>query len=452
MSGIFKEYDIRGIYPAELNEQTAYKIGKASAIFMKKVSGKKKIKVAVGNDMRLSSPKLKPELIKGLLEQGADVIDIGMVSTPTFYFGVSNYGYDGGIMVSASHNPPQFNGFKVVKKLAEMIGGKTGLEDIQKLVEQNTFEECKKGALSELSTVLADHVNEEIGYADISKIKPLKVVVDAANGMGAQYCDALFKKLPCKLVKMFFEFDGSFPNHEADPFKDENNKLLQQRVVKEKADLGIAIDGDGDRIFFIDETGRTVPQHIIRGMVAQLFLREHKGAVICYDIRPGRITKEMIEAAGGKAVMTIVGHSNIKAKMKEVNAVFGGESSGHMFVKKKKGIYESPMIVILKVLQELSESGKAFSEYIQPYDIYFHSGEINSLVENKIGKMNEIEAFYKPKAKSINWLDGVTIDCGDFWFNVRPSNTENKLRLNLEAVSKAAMEKRRDEVLRIIRG
>jgi len=251
---------------------------------------------------------------------------------------------------------------------------------------------------------------------------------------------------------MNFELDGTFPNHEADPMKEENTKDLRKRVVKERADIGIAIDGDGDRIFFVDNKGELVPQQIIRGLLAKIFLREYPGATICYDIRPGKITVDMIKEAGGKPVVTRVGHSLIKEKMREVDALFGGESSGHFFLKLEKGVYEVPVIVILKLLQELSESGKSFSELIKPYKKYFHSGEINLVVEDKLGKIKEIEELYKGEAKEVNNLDGIMVDMGDFWFNLRPSNTEAKLRLNLEATSNKLMEEKRDEVLKIIRG
>jgi len=449
---IFKAYDIRGIYPSELNEEVIYKIGRAYAVLIQK-ENKGKLTVAVGEDMRLSSPKLKEALVKGLVTQGVNVVEIGLVSTPTFYFAVANYGYDGGMQVSASHNPREWNGLKLVRKKAIPVSEDTGMKKIKAMVEKGEFMEVEeKGEVSKKEGVLQDQIKHDFKYADISKIKLFKVVVDPANAMGALYSEAMFDRLPCELIKMNFELDGTFPNHEADPMKEENTKDLRKRVVKERADIGIAIDGDGDRIFFVDNKGELVPQQIIRGLLAKIFLREYPGATICYDIRPGKITVDMIKEAGGKPVVTRVGHSLIKEKMREVDALFGGESSGHFFLKLEKGVYEVPVIVILKLLQELSESGKSFSELIKPYKKYFHSGEINLVVEDKLGKIKEIEELYKGEAKEVNNLDGIMVDMGDFWFNLRPSNTEAKLRLNLEATSNKLMEEKRDEVLKIIRG
>jgi len=449
---IFKAYDIRGIYPSELNEEVIYKIGRAYAVLIQK-ENEGKITIAVGKDMRLSSPKLKEALIKGLVTQGVNVVEIGLVSTPTFYFAVANYGYDGGMQVSASHNPREWNGLKLVRKKAIPVSEDTGMKKIKAMVEKGEFMEVEeKGEVSKKEGVLQDQIKHDFKYADISKIKLFKVVVDPANAMGALYSEAMFDRLPCELIKMNFELDGTFPNHEADPMKEENTKDLRKRVVKERADIGIAIDGDGDRIFFVDNKGELVPQQIIRGLLAKIFLREYPGATICYDIRPGKITVDMIKEAGGKPVVTRVGHSLIKEKMREVDALFGGESSGHFFLKLEKGVYEVPVIVILKLLQELSESGKSFSELIKPYKKYFHSGEINLVVEDKLGKIKEIEELYKGEAKEVNNLDGIMVDMGDFWFNLRPSNTEAKLRLNLEATSNKLMEEKRDEVLKIIRG
>ncbi|PIP17710.1 MAG: phosphomannomutase/phosphoglucomutase, partial [Parcubacteria group bacterium CG23_combo_of_CG06-09_8_20_14_all_35_9] len=429
-----------------------YKIGRAYAVLIQK-ENKGKLTVAVGEDMRLSSPKLKEALVKGLVTQGVNVVEIGLVSTPTFYFAVANYGYDGGMQVSASHNPREWNGLKLVRKKAIPVSEDTGMKKIKAMVEKGEFMEVEeKGEVSKKEGVLQDQIKHDFKYADISKIKLFKVVVDPANAMGALYSEAMFDRLPCELIKMNFELDGTFPNHEADPMKEENTKDLRKRVVKERADIGIAIDGDGDRIFFVDNKGELVPQQIIRGLLAKIFLREYPGATICYDIRPGKITVDMIKEAGGKPVVTRVGHSLIKEKMREVDALFGGESSGHFFLKLEKGVYEVPVIVILKLLQELSESGKSFSELIKPYKKYFHSGEINLVVEDKLGKIKEIEELYKGEAKEVNNLDGIMVDMGDFWFNLRPSNTEAKLRLNLEATSNKLMEEKRDEVLKIIRG
>lgn len=449
---IFKAYDIRGIYPDELNEDVVYRVGRAYADMLKEEnSSKDSLIVVVGKDMRISTPKLLPELIKGITEQGVNVVKIGYASTPTMYFATSFFKYDGGVAVTASHNPKEYNGLKLVRAGAVPISGDTGIKDIAKRVENNDFiTSSKRGEVTERNDAIDKQIELALNYADIDKIKPLKIVMDTANAMGITYMEKLFAKLPCQLIKINSELDGTFPAHLADPLDDENNQDLQEKVVEEKADLGIAIDGDGDRIFFVDNNGKTIDQSIIRGILSMIFLKDNPGATICYDIRPGRITRDMILKYGGKPSVTKVGHSLIKEQALKEGAVFAGESSGHFFLKMSHGLYEVPMIVTLKLLTEFSQANKSVAEYIKPYDIYYHSGEINSEVEDKEGKMKELAEKYKD-AKDISWLDGVTIEYDDFWFNVRPSNTEPLLRLNLEAISKEVMKEKRDEVLKIIR-
>ena len=416
---IFKAYDVRGIYPDELDEETAYKIGRAYVTLLQKGNKSKKLTLVAASDMRISSPQLKESLIKGLTDQGADIVDIGLVSTPTFYFAVAYYGYDGGIQVSASHNPKDYNGFKFVRNQAIPVSKDTGIYKIRELVEKNKFSVAEKGKIIKRKNVLDDQLDHDLKYAKIKKIKSFKVVADPGNAMGAQYIDAIFSKLSCQLIRINFELDGTFPAHQADPFKEENIVDIKKKVLEEKADLGIATDGDGDRIFFIDEKGETVAPQILRGLLAKIFLREKPGETICYDIRPGRITRDMIIENGGRPVVTRVGHSLIKEKMREVNAYFAGESSGHFFLRFEDGCYEAPIVVILKILEELSESGKTFSELIKPYKRYFHSGEINSEIEDKEGKIRELAELFND-SKNINYLDGITIEYDDFWFNVRP--------------------------------
>jgi phosphomannomutase len=448
---IFKAYDIRGIYGQDLDEDTAYRLGRAYVELRRAESEQDNFTFVVAQDMRVSSPQLKASLIKGLTEGGADVVDIDLASTPTFYFAVANYGYDGGIIVSASHNPAEYNGFKLVRPKAIPISGNTGMTILRDKVMANIFSESKKiGTVTEKHDVLSEQVKQSLKFADLNKIKRLKVAADTANGMGAQFLEALFAKLPCELTKMNFELDGSFPNHEADPLKDENNLELQKLVVAEKADLGIAVDGDGDRIFFIDDAGKTIEPSIIRGILAQIFLRDKPGAKIAYDIRPGKITPDMITEAGGVPIITPVGHSLIKEVALKEGAYFAGESSGHFFLNLPIGCFEMPLIMILKLLEEFSQANKKVSEYIKPLERYFHSGEINSIVENKDAVFARLKEKYSDA--EINEMDGVMITFPDFWFNVRGSNTEPKIRLNLEATTKELMETKRDEVLKIIRG
>ena len=451
MAGIYKAYDIRGIYPDQINEEVAYGIGRAYADILREELESKEITIVVGCDMRISSPQLTKSIIDGITKQGVNVIYIGLSSTPTFYFAVARYGYDGGMQISASHNPKEYNGVKIVKAKAYPVGYDTGLDEIERRVNENDFLKCEFiGDVSEREDVLDEELRVSLKYADPGKIKPLKVVADVANSMGAPFLDKLFSKLPCKLVRMNFKLDGSFPVHQADPFQEKNIVDLKKRVISEGADLGLATDGDGDRIFFVDDKGELVDPAIVRGLLAKIVLRENPGATICYDIRPGRITYDMIVENGGKPVVTRVGHSLIKAQAIDENAIFAGESSGHFFLDIEYGFFEVPMIIVLKILEEISMENRNFSEIIRPLRKYQHSGEINSEVENKEAKMKELAERYKD-AGNISWLDGVTIEFDDFWFNVRPSNTEPLLRLNLEAETKDIMEQKRDEVLKIIR-
>jgi len=452
-SHIFKAYDIRGVYPTELNEELVYKIGRAYGQLRKQELGlEKKITVVVGHDMRLSSPALFSELKRGLMDQGIDVVNVGLVSTPTYYFTVTHYGYDGGMLISASHNPKEYNGVKIIREHATPVGQNTGMEELRNLAEKADFGNIGvKGVETVKEGVLEAEVSVAKKYADLQKIRPMKVVFDTANAMAILYLNELFKSLPqIEVVRINDVLDGSFPAHQADPFQEHTLDELKKRVLSEKADLGITTDGDGDRIFFIDNIGKRIKPEIMRGILAQTFLKDNPGATICYDIRPGKITEDMILEAGGKLSVTRVGHSLIKKQMVETGAVFGGESSGHFFVKFPDGVYESPMIVTLRFLQVLSESGLSSSEFIKPLDKYFHSGEINFEVEDKVGALQKLKEKYFD-AISVSDLDGLTFTYPDFWFNVRPSNTEPLLRLNLEARTEELMKEKVGEVIGLIK-
>ncbi len=441
---IFKAYDIRGKYPSQLDEELAYKLGRGYAAFILKENPKAK-NIVVGSDMRISSPALKKELVKGLNDSGLNVIDIGLSSSPTFYFAVAYYGYDGGIQVSASHNPKEYNGFKIVREKAFPIGKNTGIFEIRDIILKSEFVKSeKKGKIVEKENVLKDFVSDQLSDIDISKIKKFKIVADAANSMGALDMEEIFKEINADLIRVNFKLDGSFPSHEADPLKKENLELLKEKVIENKADFGITADGDGDRYFFVDEKGNDLRQEVLRGIMAQIELAENFGATVAYDIRPGRITKDMIEEMGGRAIITPVGHSLIKEIMIKNSAVFGGESSGHYFYEKSYGTFEMPAILIAKFLKFLSEKDMPFSEVIKPYQKYFHSGEINFKVKSVAEKLKEIEEKYSDG--EINKLDGVTVEYSDWWFNVRGSNTEPVIRLNLEAKSKELMEEKTGEI------
>ncbi len=449
---IFKKYDIRGLVDTEITPELAKKIGKAYAILRQKEVPNKQITVVVGRDMRKSSINYQTELMEGLVESGVKVLDIGLVSTPAFYFGVGDLGADGGIMVSASHNPAAYNGFKLTRENAIPVSGDTGILDIADLVEADLFDTANViGEIEKVGGVVKKSAEKEFEHAGKHSIKKFKIVADSANGMGAQYLDELFKMIDVDVTRMYWELDGTFPNHEADPFKPENTKDLEKKVVELGADLGIATDGDGDRIFFVDNKGKKVTPSVVRGLLSQIVLRDHPGATICYDIRPGKITEDMIVESGGIPSVTRVGHSLIKEQMRDVNAPFGGESSGHFFYEFKTGVYEGPVTVAAQILQEITRLGKDLSEIVELLDArYVHSGEINFEVDDKEGTIARIKDQYSDG--ELNELDGISITYEDYWFNVRASNTESKLRLNLESVDRESMEKHRDKIISLIKG
>jgi phosphomannomutase len=352
-------------------------------------------------------------------------------------------------MVSASHNPKEWNGFKLVRPKGVPVSGETGLGFLKEKVATNRFLPAKTpGTTIKNETVLTDYINYCLSFADLNRIKPLKIAVDTANGMGATYLEPLFGKLPLTLAKINFQLDGSFPAHEADPLNEANLAQLKALIKTQGADLGIATDGDGDRLFFLDDKGEVINPAIIRGFLAQLFLKDKPGAKIGYDVRPGKVTEDMILAAGGQPVITRVGHSLIKEQMLKEDIYFAGESSGHFYLNAPLGCFEYPPIIILKLLAALSESGQAASAYISPLNKYFSSGEINRVVKDPAAVLKIILGKYRDG--QINQLDGVSVAYPDYWFNVRAANTEPKIRLNLEATSRALMEKKRDEVLNLI--
>ncbi|MFW0837467.1 MAG: phosphomannomutase/phosphoglucomutase [Candidatus Komeilibacteria bacterium] len=441
MAGIFKAYDVRGVYPTEINEDWCYRLGRIYGAWLyDNSSDKEPIDLVVGRDMRVSSPALAENLIQGLVEAGIIVYDGGLLSTPSFYWSVAKYKHAGGLQVSASHNPKEYNGIKFVGPKASPIGYDTGLAELERLMEDVDFPEKRAGGeIKELPPVLQDEVAEVISRYDIHSLRPLKIIADTANGMGAQYLQALLTHLPVTLVKMNFAFDGTFPVHQADPFQPENTADLRRAVVAEKADLGIATDGDGDRIFFIDNKGELIDPAIVRGILAKAVLAREPGAVIGYDIRPGRITLDMIRQYGGKPLLTKVGHSLIKAEAIAADAAFAGESSGHFFYRRPFGFFERPMDVIMDFWQELTLSGKTVAKFIQPLRKYYHSGEINFTVVDSATKLNELAKYFFDSQQSD--LDGLSIVYPDWWANIRASNTEPKLRLNVEAKTAAILKK-----------
>jgi len=439
---IFRAYDVRGVYPSELNEELAYKVGRAFVSFLKVKQ------VVVSMDMRTSSDSLKKELIRGITDQGADVISVkGLCSTPKHYFAAWFLKAPASIMVTASHNPGQYNGFKFTREKAIAISGDTGIKDIEKLVLANSFKEpSKKGKVIE-KDVTSDYKKHLLKFMP-KKIKPLKIVIDAGNGTGGKELELVlddFKEL--ELVKMYFEPDGTFPNHEANPLIEENTVDIRKRIVKEKADFGIAPDGDSDRVFFFDEKGQAISGDLITALIAEDLLEKDPGKKIIYDLRSSWVTPEVIKAAGGKPIMYRVGHAFIKDKMRKEDAILGGEVSCHFYFKDNFNT-DSGIIASLVMIGIISKKGGTLSSIIKPLRKYFASGEINSSVSDKDGKMKELAGLYK-KGK-VSWMDGVRVDFSDWWFNVRASNTEPLLRLNLEAKSKKLMVEKRDEVLSVI--
>ncbi len=448
---IFKAYDIRGIFEKDFDLSFVFNLGSAF-VNLRRQDGDcpagEALKIVVAQDMRLSSPAISAQLIQGLLAAGAEVVDAGIISTPAFYFTVSDQGADGGIMVSASHNPKEWNGFKLVRKNSRPISGDTGIEWLRDhITEQTPALNSEKKALI-LAEAAAKQLTHDLKFISPNDIKPLKVVADAANSMGAQYLELLASVLPIKLEKINFTLDGSFPAHEADPLKSENLEQLCTAVKTAQADLGIATDGDGDRVFFVDNLGQLIDPAIIRGLLAQIFLKDKPGSKICYDVRPGKITVDLIEEAGGIPVPTRVGHSLIKEQMLAENAYFAGESSGHFFLNLEIGCFEMPMIMIGRLLTLFSQQDQSVADFIQQYRRYSHSGEINRAVKDKEAVFTQLKEKYTDA--DISLLDGVSITYSDFWFNVRGSNTEDKVRLNLEAKDPAIMAEKRDEVLAII--
>ncbi len=452
-SEIFKAYDIRGIYGQDFDNEMAYLLGLAFIELRKNdpdYNPNKKLQIAIGADMRLSSPAIKENLIRGITNAGADAIDLGLVATPTFYFAVAKYNYDGGVMVSASHNPKEWNGFKLVRAKGIPISGETGINFIKDKILVNHFlPAAVKGEVLHNDNALKDELEYTWSLIDVKKIKNIKIIADTANGMGATYLEPILAAVPGEAIPLNFKLDGNFPAHEADPLKEENLEELKKAIFEKKAGLGISSDGDGDRIFFVDNLGETINPAIIRGLLAQSFLTDKPGAKIGYDVRPGKITPDLIQAAGGIPVVTRVGHSLIKEQMIKEDIYFAGESSGHFYFNSPLGCFEFPSLMILKLLIIFSASDLPISEQVAPYKKYFLSGEINRVVANKDDVFRQIETKYADG--KITKLDGISVEYPDFWFNVRGSNTEPKIRLNLEATSQKLMAEKRDEILELIK-
>lgn len=447
-SKIFKAYDIRGIVPEELNEQVAEQVGMAFVKFLEE-QGAKEAGIVVSCDMRTSSPALFEALSKGVTSMGIDVIDVGQSSTDMFYFACGMLNLPG-IAITASHNPKQYNGFKMIKKMPYAIGKGQGMERIQELVLSGDLAPTgnKIGAIAQ-KDVCSDFIKKILSFIDVSKVKPLKVVIDCGNGMAGPYIEQLKEFLPIEIIPMFFEPDGTFPNHPADPLEKANRAELEKRVAEENADLGIAFDGDVDRCFFVDDTGEFVSGDFLTAVLAERFLKKLPGGKIIYDLRTSDVVPDTVNTLGGRPLINRVGHAYIKRRMIEEGAIFAGEVTGHYYFKNFFNA-DSGLIPALLILEMLSEENKKFSEILKPLrEKYFISGEINSKVNDVKAVLQKIETIYK--AGEIEKIDGISARFADWHFNVRGSNTEPLIRLNLEAKTKEQMEEKRDEVLEVIR-
>ncbi len=440
--GIFKSYDIRGTYPDQLNEAVAELIGRAFVQYVRAPV------VAVGRDMRSSSQPLFEAFARGVTAQGADVVDLGLTSTDELYFAVGKFGYPAGAMITASHNPKEYNGFKLCREGAIALSAETGVFAIRDLVAAARFDTPARTGTIVRRDVMPEFVEHCLSFIDRSVIKPLTIAIDCGNGMGGLIVPAIFKHLPVKVIPLFFELDGEFPNHPASPIEPENMEDVQRAVREHHADLGAAFDGDADRVFITDERGQLVGGDMVTALVADMLLRSHPGATILYNLICSRGVPELIAARGGIGVRTKVGHSIIKAVMRERNAVFGGEHSGHFYFRDHY-FADSGLIALLVVLELVSREGKPVSELLRPLDRRFRSGEINSRVDDIPRKLEALAAAY-PDAE-IDHLDGVTISYPDWWCNIRPSNTEPLLRLNVEADNPDLLARKRDELLALIR-
>ncbi|HBI33870.1 MAG TPA: phosphomannomutase/phosphoglucomutase [Candidatus Moranbacteria bacterium] len=440
---IFKAYDIRGLYPEQLNGEIAEIIGRSIATYTQAKT------ITIGMDMRTSSPEIEAGLIKGLTEQGVDVINIGLVSTPMLYFSTWKLNVDAGVMITASHNTAEWNGLKLCKKNAVPIGEGEGMEEIKNLSISNSFSPSEyTGKVTEnkqLKTIYLEYVANFFKQGLGKK----KIVIDFANSVGSLDKELYEKfKTDIDAVYLFEDLDGTFPNHEANPLKLETLKALQEKVLAENADLGISYDGDADRVGFVNEKGEIIPMDYITALIAKEVLKNHPGSTILSDLRASNSIKENIEAAGGKVLRSRVGHSLIKKQMRKEGAIFAGELSGHYYFEENSKAEMTALAVII-LLNLLNETGKKISELTTDLNKYYHSGEINSEVTDKDAVINTLKEKYKDG--NLDTLDGIRIDFTDWWFNVRPSNTEPVLRLNLEANTKELMEQKRDELLNIIR-
>jgi phosphomannomutase len=452
---IFKAYDVRAVYPEPLNEEVAWKVGHATGQYLKRnrqnVSGDQKVKmedtVVVGRDMRPSSPDLCRQLSDGLRSTGMNVIDVGMVDTSFIYFAVNHLDCVGGIMTTASHNPIQYNGFKISGPKAKPIGAASGLDDIKRIAMTLRVGETGLKGKYEERNLWADYKKHVLKFLELKR--KIKVVIDASNGMAGKMVPAVFEGVKnLEIVPILFEITGSF-THEPNPLVESNLAMLKKKMSETPCDLGVCFDGDADRCMFLDETGRMIGADLVTAILAKDFLSrpENKGAAVVYDLRSSHVVADEVKAAGGVPKRERVGHAFIKKTLAETKGVFGGELSGHFYFR-DNFFADSGAIAFARMLSVLSAGNKKLSEWVAPLHRYSQSGEMNFQVEDKDGKIRELAETYKDG--QVDYLDGVTVDMGDWWFNVRKSNTEPMLRLNLEAKDSGMMEQRLRELKKIL--
>jgi phosphomannomutase len=447
---VFKAYDVRGIYPGELDEEGAYAVGRG---YVEQFEPRR---MAVGRDMRLSAPAMAQAVMDGAADAGADVLDIGMVGTEMLYCAVGELDLEGGIAVTASHNPKEYTGMKIVRRGALPVGGDSGLAEVRDRAlsilatsRDRTPSDGRTGQVEE-ADIWPAYVERVLSFVDPAAIRPLRIVVDGANGMAGAMLEPVLARLPIDAIRCYFEPDGTFPNHEPNPLLPENREFIVEKTLAEGADFGVAFDGDGDRCFFVDDAGEFVPGDFATALFAESILANESGAKVIYDVRASWAVPETIERAGGTALVNRVGHAFIKHRMRKEDAVFAGEVSGHYYFR---DFYQadSGVIPFLLMLELVSRAGRPLSEILRPFrERYFITGEINSTVSDVAVKLQELKERFGPEGR-ISHLDGVSVDAESWHFNVRPSNTEPLLRLNLEARTRELMERKRDEVLDLIR-
>ncbi len=445
---VFKAYDVRGLYPSEITEELFHQLGRAFVAYLGPG------KYAVTRDMRVSSPSLTEAFIAGAVKQGGSIINYGLVGTDQMYYAVAADGLDGGAQVTASHNPGEYNGCKLVRKDAFPLSGEAGIKEMKEMILANAIPDppATPGSVT-YADIMPRYIQHVMSFVDEWSIKPFKVVLDAGSGVGGIVAPKLFDRLPCKTTRLCFEVDGTFPNHEANPLIEENREDITAEVIKQKADIGIAWDGDADRCFFIDGSGEFIAGDFITALLAEAFLSKSPGQTVIYDVRASYAVKDVVAKYGGKALMNRVGHAFIKRRMREEDAIFGGEVTGHYYFR--DNFYaDNGFIPALMILDLMSKKGLSLRDLLKPLrERYFISGEINTKVANMDVAAKKIEAIKKAYASGNPYdLDGVSAEYPDWHFNVRQSNTEPLLRLNLEGLTPEIMEKRRDEVLAIIRG